>query len=403
MLTKFGKILRIIRMNTGDNAENMAKKLYISQSYLYLIENGKRRIPVDIERNIINAYQISESERKALHRAIIEEQIGQYETDDDLSEKADDSRAIIERDLSNENAEPSDTSDPKKNGRKRRGIIIVITAVAAAIIVSVILILNHNGVFSPEPKQPAKTGRSATMSTELFEYREVDDSICITKYIGADKNVTVPSEIDGKSVYEVAERAFAGNRTVKKVVFSDGIKRIGFHACEDCTNLEYIEVPDSVYYIGDGFAINCENLVSVVLGDGNTFISDWSFWKCTSLKSIKIGKNVCQIGINAFNSCESLTEIDLPDSLLKIDALAFYGCTGLKNVVLKDGITSIGDRAFGLCSDLESIYVPSSFRWFSSGIFQDCPKLTVWGEADSTIHMYCADNGYNFKAIADGD
>ena len=121
------------------------------------------------------------------------------------------------------------------------------------------------------------------------------------------------------------------------------------------------------------------------------------------MKSIKIGKSVCQIGINAFNSCESLTEIDLPDSLVKIDALAFYGCTGLKNVVLKDGITSIGDRAFGLCSDLESIYVPSSFRWFSSGIFQDCPKLTVWGEADSTIHMYCADNGYNFKAIADGD
>lgn len=42
MITEFGKLLRIIRINTGDSARTMAEKFGMSPSYLSTIENGKR-------------------------------------------------------------------------------------------------------------------------------------------------------------------------------------------------------------------------------------------------------------------------------------------------------------------------------------------------------------------------
>lgn len=39
MLTEFGKLLRIIRINSGDTSKDMAKKLNLSPSYLSAIES----------------------------------------------------------------------------------------------------------------------------------------------------------------------------------------------------------------------------------------------------------------------------------------------------------------------------------------------------------------------------
>ena len=50
MITEFGKILRIIRINCGDSAKDMSEKLGISASYLSAIENGKRNVPDNLCR-----------------------------------------------------------------------------------------------------------------------------------------------------------------------------------------------------------------------------------------------------------------------------------------------------------------------------------------------------------------
>lgn len=56
MLTQLGKMLRIIRINTGDSMRTMAKKLDYSVSYLSAIENGKRTVPDDLQKKIENKY-----------------------------------------------------------------------------------------------------------------------------------------------------------------------------------------------------------------------------------------------------------------------------------------------------------------------------------------------------------
>lgn len=72
MITEFGKLLRIIRVNSGDSAKDMAAKLNMSPSYLSTIENGKRNIPPDMERLLIAAYNLSEKDKGKLRKAMVE-------------------------------------------------------------------------------------------------------------------------------------------------------------------------------------------------------------------------------------------------------------------------------------------------------------------------------------------
>lgn len=70
MVTQLGKILRIIRINTGDSMRDMATKLDLSVSYLSAIENGKRNVPADLEGKIINKYNLSDKDKNNLRDAI---------------------------------------------------------------------------------------------------------------------------------------------------------------------------------------------------------------------------------------------------------------------------------------------------------------------------------------------
>lgn len=70
MTSRLGKILRILRINAGDNMRDMANKLDLSISYLSAIENGKRNVPANFEEKIIKNYNLSEEERNNLREAI---------------------------------------------------------------------------------------------------------------------------------------------------------------------------------------------------------------------------------------------------------------------------------------------------------------------------------------------
>ena len=70
MITEFGKLLRIIRINTGDSARTMAEKFGMSPSYLSTIENGKRNIPPEMEELVIRAYDLSEHDKEKLRKTL---------------------------------------------------------------------------------------------------------------------------------------------------------------------------------------------------------------------------------------------------------------------------------------------------------------------------------------------
>lgn len=70
MLTEFGRLLRIIRINSGDSSREMARKLGFSPSYLSAIESGKRNIPTDMEKLLSKSYPLSQIDLEKLRTAM---------------------------------------------------------------------------------------------------------------------------------------------------------------------------------------------------------------------------------------------------------------------------------------------------------------------------------------------
>ena len=69
----------------------------------------------------------------------------------------------------------------------------------------------------------------------------------------------------------------------------DGYTKIENYAFEYCTNLNFIEIPNSVTRIGEGAFYNCSSLESITIPNSVTYIGDMAFNGCSNLISITIG------------------------------------------------------------------------------------------------------------------
>ena len=94
-----------------------------------------------------------------------------------------------------------------------------------------------------------------------YQYKVYSGQVVIEKYIGSQKNITIPSEIDGKPVTEIESGAFANNVNIESIVVPSSINRI-----ESGT----IVFNDSqMKYITTGAFSGCPNLKKVVFESGS--------------------------------------------------------------------------------------------------------------------------------------
>ena len=269
----------------------------------------------------------------------------------------------------------------------------------------------------------AVTSSSKETLASSFEYEENDNGgITITKFIGNETNVVIPSKIDGKAVTSIGWGAFEYCTSLTEVTIGNGVTSIGGYAFEYCTGLTEVTIGNSVTSIGDEAFRYCESLIKVTipdsvisigwyafsdtawynnqpdgvvyagkvayeykgempentkisLKDGTVGITDHAFWYCTSLTEITIPDSVISIGECAFDGCTSLTEVTIPDSVKSIDSDAFFDCKSLKEVTIGNGVTRIGDRAFYLCTSLEKVEIPNSVTSVGDYVFQCCESL----------------------------
>ena len=85
-----------------------------------------------------------------------------------------------------------------------------------------------------------------------YLYTELSDgTVKIVSYYSEDKNVVIPSKIDGKAVTQIDDYAFAFCYSMESVTLPDSVTSIGEYAFIDCTSLKNITIPNSVTSIGD--------------------------------------------------------------------------------------------------------------------------------------------------------
>ena len=239
-----------------------------------------------------------------------------------------------------------------------------------------------------------------------------DGSAVISKYSGWDKELTIPSKLDGHPVNGIGDEAFYYRQSLTSVTIPDSVTDLGANPWKSCENLTAIsvspehpslavidgalyskadkrlvwvpmstegmfEIPQGIRIIGDWAFSDCESLTSVTIPDSVTAIDDWAFYRCESLTSVTIPDSVTSIGSGVFGYCESLTSVTVPDSVTSIGDGAFFDCENLTSVTIPDSVTSIGDRAFYGCAGLTSVTIPDSVTKLEANPWGFCYSLTT--------------------------
>ena len=165
---------------------------------------------------------------------------------------------------------------------------------------------------------------------------------------------TIPSSFKGKPVIGIMEEAFS-NCNATKIVVSSSVINIREKAFYNCKSLKYIELPDTVKWIGvdafygTQFYNNEDNWQNDVLYCGNHLIKA----KDTIDGVYKVKEGTQTIAWRAFYNCSDLDGVELPEGLKLIGEYAFYGTHMLNScVVVPNSVHSIGFGAFqysGIC------------------------------------------------------
>lgn len=229
-------------------------------------------------------------------------------------------------------------------------------------------------------------------SGDMIFYRS-EKGVILKLSLGVEKHVIIPDGVNiigcsafygtmiesvtfPESVTEISNRAFMNCRSLTKVEFSNGLRKIGTYSFQGCMNLKSLNIPRSVSEISkQAFSYNT-SLTDVTLPDGLQTLEEHTFQGCKSLRTIIIPKTVKKIGCGAFAECDSLSEIRLPDQLIRIGDLAFHGCSSLKSIHLPKNLQKIGRQSFHGCGHLKSVDIPPSVKHIEPGAFSDCNTLT---------------------------
>ena len=161
--------------------------------------------------------------------------------------------------------------------------------------------------------------------TSLFDYELVDEEsvngpIKITNYRGNASKVVVPSEIDGKTVVSIAEKAFADNEVIKKIAFAGEIT-IEKYAFSN-SSLEEIDF-NNVTSIGV-YAFNESKLKNVSIGSSCLTIDSSAFTGISTLNSFEIvGTTSLSIGASILASSTINGDIIINRKLSTIGYYAF--------------------------------------------------------------------------------
>ena len=185
----------------------------------------------------------------------------------------------------------------------------------------------------------------------------------------------------------ICDCAFTDCSDLKYIDIPQSVEKIGQYAFADCRNLQFLKIPEGVDVLRTGMFMNCSSLLSIFITNSVKTIHESVFLKCVSLQSIDIPLGLTSIGEGAFSGCESLKGIDIPNSVTTIGQFAFVGCRGLKRVSLSNGMSKIELGCFSGCHELEEVIVPKGVRCIDHSAFGYCKKLKKVYLPDSVIEI----------------
>lgn len=222
-----------------------------------------------------------------------------------------------------------------------------------------------------------------------------------TFYNASLNSITFPATLEDIGVYAFWKAKF------NTVNFAEGLKRMGYGAFKDCTNLTKITLPESLEELGyeytvtgfDGFVFaGCTSLKEVSIGSKIETIPTATFSGCSALDKVTIANGVKKMGERVFEDCAALTALELPSSMEQIERAAFMRtgfttftwpgsvkvipnsaflyCRALTGFTIEEGVEEVGKQSFAACYGYDKVICPNSVEWIHADAFQGADKVT---------------------------
>jgi len=220
----------------------------------------------------------------------------------------------------------------------------------------------------------------------VFTYSLDDDgNATITGYTGNVSALVIPDEIDGHKVIALGDNAFKGKKLLEYVEIANTVTYIGSQCFESDKELANVKLSSNIKRMESGAFGNCTSLTEITIPKsleeagreyGFGMYDYGPFCGCTNLKTVKLEKGLTQIAGNLFMRCYGLEDIDIPDTVTTIGENAFKLCTSIKSVTIPDTVTYIGSQCFESDKELVNVKLSSNIKRMESGAFGNCTSLT---------------------------
>ena len=230
--------------------------------------------------------------------------------------------------------------------------------------------------------------------------------------------IVIPTYFDGVKVVKLRDDMFAGNATLTKISFEEGVQVIGNNAFKNCTNLTGdVTAANSIVDIESHAFENCGKLTSLKFNETSVLetVGDYAFKNCAEFTDVTLPDSLEENGFGAFEGCTNMTSFQAPfvgasttasknsggyigyifgaedhtshnttvppglSSVTITKYVTYYSCYDmdqLTNLQIGADVTSFGPYPFARCDGLTSVVIPKSVTETDAAAFYYCSNLT---------------------------
>lgn len=261
-------------------------------------------------------------------------------------------------------------------------------------------------------------GNVVKISVGTFEGAFVDGDITInlSNVVDIDNrafaNCTGITEIKLPATLErLGDNVFDGCTNIKNIYVEDGNAQ---YLDDEGVLYAYVKVEDNPTDMQTPLALvmypvgrTPKDETTYKILNNTVQIYDNAFNNCSNIEQIDIPESVYTIGERAFDGCNLKGNLILPNGLSQIKAYAFANNELLAEVSIPKTVTSLATGAFTNCSKLYSVKIYNdNLKFGTEGKIFDEEKndfgdnqLTIYGNKDSTSEKYVVGRNINFEVL----